>query len=128
VKTRFCEVIISAGFHAHCSILGPILVGDNHHWNRLKPVIQPDEPEQLDPIQSRHVNVSHYQIVVTGARGIPAIHAVNGHVDRVSTSHEQLTLQFTHCERVVHDQHTLSVFQSFGACLIADLGQTIAGK
>ena len=55
-----------------------------------------DQGDQFDAVHARHVNVGDHEIEMTGAHGIPAVHAVHGDFDFVTVVAEKLAFQFTH--------------------------------
>jgi len=66
-----------------------------------------DERDEADAVHPRHVHVGHDQVVVHAADGIPAVHAVHGHVDGEAAGLEQLPLELTDGDRIVDDENPL---------------------
>ena len=57
-----------------------------------------DQGRQFDSVQPRHVHVRDHQIVMTGAHGVPAIHAVHRHVGQVAAAGQEFPNQLAHGE------------------------------
>ena len=66
-----------------------------------------DQRDQLDAIHARHVHVGDHQVVLAAAHHVPAVDAVDRHVDVEAARQQQLALHFAHRQRIVDDEDAL---------------------
>src|SRR6266404_4315165 len=119
VKASLGQIVVGPGVEAAAAILRAILVGHDHHGERLHMRILLDERYQLDAIHARHVDIRDDQIEVAGAGGIPAVHAVDGDFDFKTAVDQKLALQLAHGKGVLHHQDALALSLGGGARGIA---------
>ncbi len=60
-----------------------------------------------DAVHPGHVHVADDQIILPRPQGVPAVHAVDGHIDGEPPALQELPLQLADGDRVVDDQHPL---------------------
>ena len=96
MKAAFGQVIVRARFESAPAVLLTVFVGDDHHRQGSQVGVLLDQGDQFDAVHARHVNVGDHEIEMTGAHGIPAVHAVHGDFDFVTVVAEKLAFQFTH--------------------------------
>src|ERR1043166_10288760 len=93
MKTAFCKVVVSSRLQTARAILLAVLIRDDHHRKSFESAVFADELYQLDAIQSRHVNISHHQVIVPGPSCVPPIHSVDSHIHSVTSRFEQFPLE-----------------------------------
>ena len=69
---------------------------------------------QLDAVHPRHVDIAHQQIIRLGPQCVPAVLAVDGHIDVVAVCRKQLPFDLAHGDRIVDDEHPGPVPDSVG--------------
>ncbi len=74
------EVAIRARIEAAHAVFLAVLVGHDDDRQRVKLGIGLDLRDQLDAGHARHVHVGDREVVGTGAKGVPAVHSVDGHL------------------------------------------------
>src|SRR5271166_2658289 len=113
VEAALGQVEVGAHVEAADPVFLTVLVRHDDHGNGLQPGVLLDVGNELDAVHTGHVDVADHQVVTPGTDRVPAVHAIDGDVHRVAAVLEQLPLELTDSDRIVHHQDSLGTPRFF---------------
>src|SRR5262249_19251911 len=128
MKATLGQVVIRPGFETPVAVFFTPLIRHDHHGYGAQARIVLDLADQREAVHARHVHVTDYEVVVTGAHGVPAVHAVHRHLDLVAVVGEELTLHFAYGNGIIDHQNALPGWTYGGARGLTDLAQAPPAK